>query len=210
MKWLRSHVVIRAFFFALSSFSLHGGLLLVDRVTWGQNEMLFAHWQECDAWYGTFDEVAWKWVDDVGDVAAHSKVTAVEERFRVAAVEVTRVPAGKEVPMPWEKGIVESVEPQLALLSQKHVRSWWRRHLLLTLLSVTSWWEHVETHANPADGGSRQGTSCEWAKKRLGVSQEWVKFPVLPANMADASPHFSQQFTVFTVEWRTKWLGIFL
>ena len=26
-------------------------------------------------------------------------------------------------------------------------------HLLLTSLRVTSWWEHVDTHANPADGG---------------------------------------------------------
>ena len=33
--------------------------------------------------------------------------------------------------------------------------------MLLTSLRVTSWWEHVDTHANPADGGSRQGTSCK-------------------------------------------------
>ena len=38
-------------------------------------------------------------------------------------------------------------------------------HLLLTSLRVTSWWEHVDTHANPADGGSRQGTSCKLAKR---------------------------------------------
>ena len=41
-------------------------------------------------------------------------------------------------------------------------------HLLLTKRRVTSWWEHVDTHANPADGGSRQGTSCKLAK-RLGI-----------------------------------------
>ena len=50
-------------------------------------------------------------------------------------------------------------------------------HLLLTNLRVTSWWEHVDTHANPADGGSRQGTSCKWAK-RLGIPLEWVKFSI--------------------------------
>ena len=38
-------------------------------------------------------------------------------------------------------------------------------HLLLTSLRVTSWWEHIDTHANPADGGSRQGTSCKLAKR---------------------------------------------
>ena len=48
-------------------------------------------------------------------------------------------------------------------------------HLLLTSLRVTSWWELVDTHANPADGGSRQGTSCKLAK-RLGTPLEWVKF----------------------------------
>ena len=60
-------------------------------------------------------------------------------------------------------------------------------HLLLTSLRVTSWWEHVDTHANPADGGSRQGTSCKLAK-RLGIPLEWVKFPFVPACMAAAGP----------------------
>ena len=60
-------------------------------------------------------------------------------------------------------------------------------HLLLTCLRVTSWWEHVDTHANPADGGSRQGTSCKLAK-RLGIPLEWVKFPFVPACMAAAGP----------------------
>ena len=67
-------------------------------------------------------------------------------------------------------------------------------HLLLTSLRVTSWWEHVDTHANPADGGSRQGTSCKLAK-RLGIPLEWVKFPFVPACMAAAGP--------------TEWLKIF-
>ena len=49
-------------------------------------------------------------------------------------------------------------------------------HLLLTSLRVTSWWEHVDTHANPADGGSRQG------ENPTGV----VKFPFVPACMAAA------------------------
>ena len=50
-------------------------------------------------------------------------------------------------------------------------------HLLLTSLRVTSWWQHVDTHANPADPlcrpawGSRQGTSCKLAK-RLGNGLE--------------------------------------
>ena len=30
-------------------------------------------------------------------------------------------------------------------------------HLLLTSLRVTSWWEQVDTHANPADGGQQTG-----------------------------------------------------
>ena len=54
-------------------------------------------------------------------------------------------------------------------------------HLLLTNLRVTSWWEHVDTHANPAGGCSRQGTSCKLAI-RLGIPLEWVfflkKFPL--------------------------------
>ena len=60
-------------------------------------------------------------------------------------------------------------------------------HLLLTSLRVTSWWEHVDTHANPADGGSRQGMSCKLAK-RLGIPLEWVKFLFVPACMAAAGP----------------------
>ena len=60
-------------------------------------------------------------------------------------------------------------------------------HLLLTSLRVTIWWEHVDTHANPADGGSRQGTSCKLAK-RLGIPLQWVKFPFVPACMAAAGP----------------------
>ena len=60
-------------------------------------------------------------------------------------------------------------------------------HLLLTSLRVTSWWEHVDTHANPADGGSRQGTSCKLAK-RLGFPPEWVRYPFVPACMAAAGP----------------------
>ena len=60
-------------------------------------------------------------------------------------------------------------------------------HLLLTSLRVTSWWEHVDSHANPADGGSRQGTSCKLAK-RLGIPLKWVKFPFVPACMAAADP----------------------
>ena len=60
-------------------------------------------------------------------------------------------------------------------------------HLLLTSLRVSSWCEHVDTHANPADGGSRQGTSCKLAK-RLGIPLEWVKFLFVPACMAAAGP----------------------
>ena len=79
--------------------------------------MLYTHWQECDAWYGTFDEVAWRWVDDFGHFAAHSKVTAVEERFRVAAMELTPIPTGeRRCPRLGERSIVESFETQLALL----------------------------------------------------------------------------------------------
>ena len=40
---------------------------------------------------------------------------------------------------------------------------------------------------DPADGGSRQGTSCKLAK-RLGIPLEWVKFPFVPACMAAAGP----------------------
>ena len=64
-------------------------------------------------------------------------------------------------------------------------------HLLLTNLRVTSWWEHVDTHANPAGGGSRQGTSCKLAI-RLGIPLEWFflkkKIPFVPACMAAAGP----------------------
>ena len=58
-------------------------------------------------------------------------------------------------------------------------------HLLLTGPRVTNWWRHVDTHANPARG--RQSTSCKLAK-RLGIPLEWVKFPFVPACMADAGP----------------------
>ena len=59
--------------------------------------------------------------------------------------------------------------------------------LLLNSLRVTSWWEHVDTHANPADECSRQGTSCKLAK-RLGIPLEWVKFSFVPACTAAAGP----------------------
>ena len=72
-------------------------------------------WQDCDAWYGTFDEVAWKWFDDLCDVAAHSKVSAVGECFHVAADELTRVPTENGVSVPWRKAF-EDVGMQLAAL----------------------------------------------------------------------------------------------
>ena len=64
-------------------------------------------------------------VDDFRDAAADAKVTAVEELFRVAAIEFTRFNTEEEVPMPLRKCIMQSVETQLAPLSLRHVRSWW-------------------------------------------------------------------------------------
>ena len=71
------------------------------KVTWDNREMICAHWQECDTWLRTFEEIAWKWVDDFGDAAAHDKITVVEERFRVGAIELTRDHVEDEPPMPW-------------------------------------------------------------------------------------------------------------
>ena len=71
------------------------------------------------------------------------------------------------------------------------------------------------THANPADGGNRQRTSCELAK-RLGVPLEWVKF------LVSASQHGGRKPTLLVaifqivpvgammdslIEWRTQLLG---
>ena len=79
-------------------------------------------------------------------------------------------------------------------------------HLLLTSLRVTSWWEHVDTHANPADGGSRQGKSCKLAK-RLGIPLEWVKFPFVPACMAAAgSTEWLKFFKCFSTFWNPSFV----
>ena len=44
-------------------------------------------------------------------------------------------------------------------------------------LRCCPWWEHVESAANVADGGSRVGVSCPVAK-RLGITLQWQSWPV--------------------------------
>ena len=51
-------------------------------------------------------------------------------------------------------------------------------HLCSAKLSLTNWFEHVDSHANPSDGGSREGVTCPIAKE-LGFTLQEVPFPAL-------------------------------
>ena len=72
-------------------------------------------------------------------------------------------------------------------------------HLALVALGSSAWWEHVESEANPADGGSRdEGVACQLAK-RVGVLLSKVDFPPFPASMAAMTPsdwlkHFNSRW----------------
>ena len=88
------------------------------KVTWDNREMIYAHWQECDTWLSTFEEIAWQWVDDFGDAAAHDKITVVEERFRVGAIELTRDHAEVEPPMPWGKALLRSLRDKWYIFTE--------------------------------------------------------------------------------------------
>ena len=60
-------------------------------------------------------------------------------------------------------------------------------HLLLARLRITAWWEHVDSKANPTDGGSRLGVACPIAK-RLGFRLEERAFPRWPADVSAFAP----------------------
>ena len=60
-------------------------------------------------------------------------------------------------------------------------------HLSLAHLHSTVWFEHVESPANPADGGSRVGAACPVARQ-LGVSLSRWSFPKWPRDVLTAHP----------------------
>ena len=60
-------------------------------------------------------------------------------------------------------------------------------HLSVARLRSTSWFEHVESPANPADGGSRVGAACPIARQ-LGIQLHEHSFPHWPENVMDADP----------------------
>ena len=60
-------------------------------------------------------------------------------------------------------------------------------HLWLAELRCSAWWEHVDSKANPADGGSRVGIECPLAKS-MGIVLESCAFPEWPDWVEDASP----------------------
>ena len=55
-------------------------------------------------------------------------------------------------------------------------------HLHAVKLRTTSWFEHVDSCANPSDGGSRVGTHCPVARS-LGFLLEEMPFPALPGDV---------------------------
>ena len=60
-------------------------------------------------------------------------------------------------------------------------------HLQLAGLQCRAWYEHVDSNANVADGGSRVGPSCPEAK-RLGIDLIKVPLPHWPKRPLDAGP----------------------
>ena len=66
--------------------------------------------------------------------------------------------------------------------------------LALASLSCRAWFEHVDSKANIADGGSRLGESCPEAR-RLGISLREVPLPPWPQRPLESPP--------------SEWLGWF-
>ena len=60
-------------------------------------------------------------------------------------------------------------------------------HLSIAHLRSTCWFEHVESPANPADGGSRVGAACPIARQ-LGIELRRYQFPTWPKDVLRASP----------------------
>ena len=60
-------------------------------------------------------------------------------------------------------------------------------HLSLARLRATAWFEHVESSANCADGGSRVGHACPVAR-HLGIALREHQFPAWPQDVMRATP----------------------
>ena len=52
-------------------------------------------------------------------------------------------------------------------------------HMRIVYLKVTVWWDCVASKSNIADGGSRDGVTCEMSRK-AGISLREVELPLPP------------------------------
>ena len=60
-------------------------------------------------------------------------------------------------------------------------------HLHVASLGLLAWYEHVDSQANIADGGSRVGVEDPVAR-RMGIRLAEVQLPPWPLDVADAPP----------------------
>ena len=67
-------------------------------------------------------------------------------------------------------------------------------HGRIVHLQVTVWWDYVASKSNIADGGSRDGATCEMSRK-AGISLREVSLPFLPQSF----PYTPSQ------EWSAWW-----
>ena len=67
-------------------------------------------------------------------------------------------------------------------------------HGRIVHLQATVWWDYVASKSNIADGGSRDGTTCEMSRK-AGISLREVALPTFPQSF----PYTPSQ------EWHAWW-----
>ena len=67
-------------------------------------------------------------------------------------------------------------------------------HSRIVHLQVTVWWDYVASKSNIADGGSRDGATCEMSRN-AGISSKEVSLPLPPLSF----PYTPSQ------EWRAWW-----
>eukprot|EP00973_Karenia_brevis_P011168 1510778-Karenia_brevis.AAC.1 len=58
-------------------------------------------------------------------------------------------------------------------------------HLVLAKLDIVVWWEHVDSQANIADDGTREGPNAQ-IYKELHIPMQEVSFPVWPTALQSA------------------------
>ena len=80
------------------------------QVTFQSDQVYNCHWQDADYYFSTFESRAWGWVEAFSDGPVMEALTELEERFRVAAIEITRTELKDNSFVPWGRALLASLK----------------------------------------------------------------------------------------------------